>query len=60
MSAALNHEPYCLPRPGETEPRIDTFRSERTNDTGHVIARPHVQRCLECAAQTVDGQPVQG
>lgn len=51
----LQHEPYCLPQPGETEPRIESYRAERSDDMGRVISRPRVTRCIECAAQIVEG-----
>jgi hypothetical protein len=55
MTDTIRHEPLCQAQPGEPGPRIESFRSERTNDTGHVVARPTVTRCIECAAQTVTG-----
>ncbi len=55
----LIHERYCLPRPGETEPRTETYTTNRTGSDGvTVIARPVVVRCIECGAETVDGTPV--
>lgn len=55
LSAQITHAPYCLPRPGESGPRIESFRAERTNDVGQVVARPRVVRCVECAEQIVQG-----
>lgn len=53
---AIRHEPFCLPRPGNDEPRIETFRTERYGEDGiTVIARPTVTRCVECGEQTVEG-----
>ena len=55
-TAAIEHERFCLPQPGEDEPRTETFRAERTGPDGvTVTSRPTVTRCLECAAQTVSG-----
>lgn len=58
MSAGIEHEEFCLPRPDEDRPRIESYRGERSNEHGVVVARPLVQRCLDCGAQTVDGQMV--
>ncbi len=51
----LEHEKYCLPRPGEGGPRIESFRAERTDQEGNVTSRPLVIRCLECGSQVVQG-----
>ncbi len=55
MTDSIQHEQWCQPQMGEPGPRIESFRSERTNDSGHVIARPVVTRCIECGEQTVTG-----
>lgn len=50
------HEEFCLPRPGETEPRIEVFLAERWSPSGQfVVSRPQVTRCIECGGQRVDG-----
>lgn len=49
----IEHEPFCLPRPGEGGPRIDSFLADRTDEAGHVTSRPRVTRCCECGAQVV-------
>ena len=55
-TAAIEHESFCLPQPGEDKPRTETFRSERTGKDGiTVTSRPTVRRCIECGAQTVSG-----
>ncbi len=55
-TTAIEHESYCLPRPGEDEPRIETFRAARTGQDGiTVTSRPVVTRCVECGSQTVTG-----
>lgn len=52
----IKHAYFCLPRPGLTEPRLESFHRDRTGDDGTtVIARPRVTRCLECAEQFVEG-----
>lgn len=52
---SLIHEPFCLALPGESEPRTETFRAERTDDQGRVTSRPVVHRCVECGSQIVTG-----
>jgi hypothetical protein len=49
----IQHAAFCLPRVGETEPRIETYRAERTDGNGVVVARPRIERCIECGEQTV-------
>jgi len=56
MTTQLRHEPFCLPRPGNAEPRVETFHAERWNDAGTVVvSRPVVTRCVECGTQEVEG-----
>jgi len=55
LADTLIHEFWCAPRPDEREPRIETFRAERTDADGRVTSRPVVTRCQECAAQNVIG-----
>lgn len=55
LADTLIHEPYCLPRPDEREPRIETYRAERTDTDGRVISRPTIVRCQECGARNVIG-----
>jgi len=53
---AVKHEPFCLPRPGETEPRMETFLTTRYDPDGvTVIARLRCTRCQECGAQEIRG-----
>ncbi len=55
-TTALVHEGYCLPRPGYTEPRIETFTVRRTGPDGTtILGYARVTRCQECGAQTVSG-----
>ena len=55
MTSDLKHEDFCLPRPGETEPRTETYTATRSDSAGQVTSRPVVHRCVECGAQTVSG-----
>ncbi len=49
MSATLlDHEIWCLPRPGEAEPRVERYTANREDTDGHVVARILCTRCLEC------------
>ncbi len=53
---AVMHEPFCLPRPGEEEPRMEGYRLPRYADDGTtVVGHATIQRCIECAAQVVIG-----
>ncbi len=55
-TAHIEHERFCLPRPGEDEPRIETFTVARTAPDGVThIGYARVTRCIECAEQTVEG-----
>lgn len=52
---ALRHEEFCLPRPGETEPRIEGYSHfEDDPKTGRSRATHKVTRCLECGAARYD------
>jgi len=55
LKLTVTHAPWCLPRPDEREPRMETFLSERTDTDGRVISRPRVVRCEECGEQNVIG-----
>ncbi len=59
MSAVLEHEPFCLPRPGNAEPRTERYTLNRTALDGvTVTGRTVVHRCQECgAAAYVDLPP---
>ena len=41
---AVKHEPFCLPRPGETEPRMETFLTTPTTRTASRSSPGHVAR----------------
>lgn len=51
----VDHASFCMPRPGESGPRIEAYLAERTDERGHVTSRPRVVRCLECGEQVVQG-----
>lgn len=49
----VRHEEFCLPRPGLTEPRIETFAAMSDDPkTGKSQPTHDVTRCLECGAAT--------
>ncbi len=55
MSASLlDHEPFCLPRPGEPEPRTERYTTNREAPDGRVLARVLTTRCIECGATEYD------
>lgn len=51
MTALLEHEEFCLPQPGESEPRTERYTQNREGRNGEVLARVLVDRCIECGAQ---------
>lgn len=59
-TATLSHADYCLPRPGEDQPRTESYRLPRYSDDGHATGSTRVDRCLECGAASYDGVPRQG
>jgi hypothetical protein len=50
----VRHEEFCLPRPGETEPRIESyfFYGDDTARGGRPKPTHRITRCIECGAQT--------
>lgn len=47
----LEHEPYCQPRPGAAEPRIEAYTAPRYGPDGvTVVNHVSVTRCTECGA----------
>ncbi len=56
MNAALlsQHEPFCKPRPGEAEPRVERYTTNREDAGGRVVARVLTTRCVECGAAEYD------
>lgn len=51
----ISHAPFCTVQPGESGPRIESFRAERSDEHGVVVARPRVNRCMDCGEQTIEG-----
>lgn len=52
---ALRHEYFCLPRPGDEEPRVEGFVAYIDDvETGRSRPVSFVTRCLECGAQHYD------
>ncbi len=55
-ATALKHEEFCLPRPGEAEPRVESWRAQKTGPDGVTPAGfVLVVRCTECGSATYDG-----
>ena len=55
----VEHQHFCLPRPGEVEPRMESYTSPRFGADGvTVVGYAQVDRCIECGNRTVDGQIV--
>lgn len=55
----LEHQPYCLPRPGESVRRMESYAVPRYGSDGiAVIGSALVVRCVECGNRTVDGHLV--
>lgn len=53
--SALEHETYCLPRPDLTEPRIESYWIDRTDENGYVVGRVLCTRCQDCGAAFYEG-----
>ena len=52
----VEHAHYCLPRPGATEPRMESYTSPRFGPDGvTVVGYARIDRCQECGNRTVDG-----
>ena len=45
---ALHHEEFCLPRPGESKPRLEGYVAYRDGEGGRSVPTAFVTRCLEC------------
>ncbi len=46
-TTTIDHEKFCLPRPGETEPRTERYTAVRYGPDGTtVVSRPVVHRCI--------------
>lgn len=55
---AFRHEDFCLPRPGEDAPRIETYRVPIYDGGAGVYptGSTEVCRCIECGAATYNGE----
>jgi hypothetical protein len=54
---SIRHEEFCLPRPGEKEPRVEGFVAYADDaQTGRSRPAAFVSRCLECGAAVYDPQ----
>ncbi len=57
----LQHQRYCLARPGEDQVRLESYNQTRYGEDGvTAIGSARIDRCLECGSMNVDGQPVGG
>ncbi len=54
-TSALIHEPFCLPRPGNDAPRIETWRATKTGPDGAPAGSVRIERCTECGSALYDG-----
>lgn len=55
-TTALEHQTYCLPRPGNDAPRVESYRLPRWSDDGVTqVGSVTVVRCTECGRATYDG-----
>ena len=53
MTVKVRHEDFCLPRPGESEPRVESYVHMGDDPASGRSAPTHdVTRCLECGAAT--------
>lgn len=51
VTAKVRHEEFCLPRPGETKPRVESYVHMGDDPASGRSAPTHdVTRCLECGA----------
>lgn len=53
MTDEVRHEEFCLPRPGEKAPRVESYVHMGDDPKSGRSAPTHdVTRCLECGAAT--------
>ena len=58
---SFKHEEFCLPRPGEDGPRMETYRQPKYAADGITQAGTvEVCRCIECGAACYDGRRYDG
>ena len=55
---AVEHLVFCLPRPGESEVRMESYGIAKYADDGMPNGTGMIIRCLECGSHTVDGRQV--
>jgi len=49
---------FCLPRPGESEVRTESYSQTKYGPDGvSAIGQYQITRCMECACMSVDGGP---
>lgn len=46
----ISHEHFCMPRPGESKPRVESFKATSVNRDGVENGTVRVHRCIECGA----------
>lgn len=46
----ISHEHYCMPRPGQEHPRIESFNATRVDRNGADAGSVRVTRCIECGS----------
>lgn len=52
---SIEHEKFCLPRPGEDAPRIESFTTSTYGEDGvTATGRVRTTRCFECGAARYD------
>ena len=49
-AASIRHEEFCLPRPEESEARVEGFIAYEDDAAGRIRPAAFVSRCLECGA----------
>ena len=45
----VQHEPFCLPRPGNDEVRMESWLADKY-DGEAIVGKTRVVRCIECGA----------
>lgn len=54
-TAKVRHEDFCLPRPGESGPRVESYVHLGDDPkTGRSTPTHDVTRCIECGATKYD------
>ncbi len=56
ITDTLQHEDFCLPRPGQLAPRIEPYSVPRYSSDGLAVAGSvWCVRCIECGVSSYDG-----